>query len=531
MKCVLVVALFVLLVVEAAAGFQSSTEQYLARVGNNQYPNRGNSPSSSRSGAGSNDGGGGSVTPAADPSDQESRAAAILSDYLAKSHEEKLGAVADVEQTKNAEIRALRDEITELRRNVPASTSIVMTNNNSVNHKALEDMNKEELVNKVVLYQNWMRQYMVDAQEQKYRAVQAAEDAARKKWAEAMMLLPPAAAAANTGPAANQSPLYAARSAAVSMAGEAGKSRWGDMEVQRVTDQSFSTVTRQPKIFAVNGATAPAAPFHGVPLTSVPPPTAPVVPVPPEVAAADHGLRADGGVSGLSLAERVYFGAAAAAPLPASASTPGLATAAMHFESLYTQRNTKVVQAAKMQKARWGAQEVERVQNILTATATATTTTTTRDAVAVNNGATAPALPVHNTAAAAVSVPVPPEVAEADHGLRADGGVGGWTLAERVYLGATAAADTAPHLATSAVLATPSSSNVWYVQRNKKVLQAAKVDQSRWGPREVERVQTVVAAATPATTGSYRPAVNGASSLPPTSAVQINLGANIVAKK
>ena len=38
--------------------------------------------------------------------------------------------------------------------------------------------------------------------------------------------------------------------------------------------------------------------------------------------------------------------------------------------------------------------------------------------------------------APAAPVPVPPEVEEADHGLRADGGVGGPSLAQRVNLGA-----------------------------------------------------------------------------------------------
>ena len=41
------------------------------------------------------------------------------------------------------------------------------------------------------------------------------------------------------------------------------------------------------------------------------------------------------------------------------------------------------------------------------------------------------------TAAAAVAVAVPPEVEAADHGLRADGGVGGPSLAQRVNLGAS----------------------------------------------------------------------------------------------
>jgi hypothetical protein len=493
MKCLLLA----LLLLETAAGFQSVTELYLARVSNK---NRGTPQSLSITGYSS-------ATP------EEARAAA-LSEYLAKSHEEKLRAIKEVETKKNAEIDALKEEITELRQSIPTTSSIVMTNN-SVNTMALEDLTKEELMYKVVQYQNWIRQYMIDAQEQKMRAVQAAEDGAKKKWAEAMMLLNAASSTTvETTTISTQSPLYAARNVAVSKAAVAGKSRWGDMEVQRASGKAIPTAAEQPKVVTVNGATAHAVTVNGATASPAAAASAVSVSVPPEVAAADHGLRADGGVGGLTLAERVYFGAAASAPeltaAPASSAVPVLATTS-HLDILYAQRNMKVLEAAKAGKSRWGPQEVERVQNIAAAT---------------------PAFPAAAAPAApAISVPVPPEVAAADHGLRADGGVDGLTLAERIYFGFAA---TAPELSGAAaaaasstvpVLSAPSHLEVLYTQRNIKVLQAAKAGKSRWGPQEVERVQNIVAA-----TPSLPAAANGASFVP-TSEERINLGASIVARQ
>ena len=70
----------------------------------------------------------------------------------------------------------------------------------------------------------------------------------------------------------------------VSAAGKAGKSRWGEAEVQKSIELAG----------------------NALPWAS---PSVVVVAPTPEVEAADHGLRADGGVSGPSLAERVNLGA------------------------------------------------------------------------------------------------------------------------------------------------------------------------------------------------------------------------------
>jgi hypothetical protein len=334
-------------------------------------------------------------------------------------------------------------------------------------------MNKDELLAKVVQYQNFMRQYMIDAQEQKYRAVQAAQEAAQKKLTESMTLLgltsslsnsatelsnvspvtPPIYAARNTAvtkaAAAGQSrwgnmevqrvsndptapvslpitsasslsvvpvtatplpPLYAARSAAIAKAAAAGRSRWGSAEVQRVSsiaDLPTLNGARTASTMSVNGGSAPVMKTA----TVVPVHVSANVPVPSEVAEADHGLRSDGSVGGLTLAQRVYYGAA---PLS-------------------------------------------------------------------NN----------DVAPTSVIVPVPLEVAEADHGLRSDGSVGGLTLAERVYYGAAPIATTS----SSSLMRTTAVSELaedFYSSRNLNILKAAQAGHSRWGTQEIERVSNIV---------------------------------------
>jgi hypothetical protein len=149
------------------------------------------------------------------------------------------------------------------------------------------------------------------------------------------------------------------------------------------------------------------------------------------------------------------------------------------------------------------------------------------------NGAVS--VPTMNTEVSTpIIVPVPPEVAEADHGLRSDGSIGGWTLAERIYFGATAApATTAPATTTttssttvSPVSSTTNPMEVLYQKRNIKVVQAAKAGRSnRWGDQEVERVSNIVAA----TMGQIPNANTAVSSGQP--AQRVNFGASILGQQ
>uniref|UniRef100_A0A7S1Z322 Uncharacterized protein n=1 Tax=Trieres chinensis TaxID=1514140 RepID=A0A7S1Z322_TRICV len=323
------------------------------------------------------------------PTPEES--AKALTDYMSKSHEAKLQAVKAAEEKAATEIRGLKSQIEELE--IERASSIVQSSPPA----ALVEGSREDLANKLVAYQKFMADYIVKAQDQKVKAVRAAEEAAEKRFKDQLLLLGGSATAPAAAPAENK--VFADRSAKVSAAAKAGKSRWGDSENQKASQKVGVVGTVPPN------QAAPASSFE----TPAPEPvvTVPVVevPVPEEVAAADHGLRADGGVGGLTLAERIHFGANASGAPAAAVAAP----AASKGPTLFDMRNAKVSAAAAAGKSRWGEREVRKAMDLARALPAA------------------PSTPV---------IEVSPEVQAADHGLRADGGVGGPTLAERVNLGA-----------------------------------------------------------------------------------------------
>mmetsp|Transcript_20802 Transcript_20802/g.23586 ORF Transcript_20802/g.23586 Transcript_20802/m.23586 type:complete len:344 (-) Transcript_20802:269-1300(-) len=293
-----------------------------------------------------------------------------LTEYMSKSHEEKLKAIKKLEDEKNSEIKALKDELAAAKSegSIVVSTPEPMTG-------SIEDLSK-----KLLAYQSFMAEYIVKAQEEKYKAVKAAEAAASKKYEDKMsaFLLTGSSAPALT---TAESKSYVERNANLAAATKAGKSpRWGDKEVQRVT-----------------GIDAPKA--------SVIKPAEPSTdPVSLEtIAAADHGLRADGGVGGLTLAERLTSSAAEPSNVVA---IPVTSTNLSYFD----QRSAYIANAAKSGKqTRWGSMEENKCVEFAS------------NALPAANGQV---------------VEVTPEIAAADHGLRSDGGVGGPSLAERVNLGA-----------------------------------------------------------------------------------------------
>jgi len=407
-------------------------------------------------------------------------AAAALSEYMAKAHEEKLRALKEVETRKAIEIQALKDQIDELKRqgfgssgaaallasSTPSSSPPQLAVSAS-GQQDLSSLTKDQLVDKLLQYQQFMQNYIVKAQEQKVLAVAAAEGAVRKKFEDRLALLG-SGSAAPPPPAAAQgsSSLYGSRSSAVAAAAAAGKSRWGDMEVQRAAASAYTS----------NVASTTSAP-------------------PPEVEAADHGLRADGGVGGPSLAERVALGsnigaAIAAASAQQQQQSPSSASAlATPSSPVYQQRNNRVLAAAAAGKTRWGPKEVERIKG-----GSGTATAAANNVFDVNGAA---AVEVAAPSQRIVTV-VPPEVEAADHGLRADGGVGGPSLAERVALGAGLGASTTPVAASPVVVsppggrvavAAPVGSHPLYQQRNAHVLASAAAGKSRWGSMEVQRLQ------------------------------------------
>lgn len=298
------------------------------------------------------------------PTPEES--AAQLTAYMAKAHEEKIKLLKELEEKKNAEIKELKAKVES------ASSSALVA-------PAAASGDAAELSKKLASYQKFMANYIVKAQEDKARAVREAEIAIAKKYQEKLnaFMLGPAEGSAPA--AAKEEPkLFKERNAKIAAAAAAGKSRWGDAEVQKAGAKppSANVMTAASTGTDSTGPTADAA---------------------EKVAVADHGMRADGGVSGPSLAERVMNGASA----PVAVSTSN---------ALFDKRNARIAAAEKAGKqTRWGGLEVSKAIEFTNALPAA--------------GATAP-------------VVVTPEIEAADHGLRADGGVSGPSLAERVNLGA-----------------------------------------------------------------------------------------------
>lgn len=132
-------------------------------------------------------------------------------------------------------IKALKAEVQELKSNpaLPAATSAAPLSNASASDAEL----------KLASYQKFMEDYIVNAQTQKLMAVKEAELKAEKKFQERLeKLLATSGVAlpASGDVGAPELSLYQMRNLKVAAAGEAGKSRWGSMEVQKAIENAKS---------------------------------------------------------------------------------------------------------------------------------------------------------------------------------------------------------------------------------------------------------------------------------------------------
>jgi hypothetical protein len=368
-------------------------------------------------------------------------------------------------------LQTLKSEVTELKEeiaSVPKESAVVLSTPPTPGAD-LSNMTTEQLRAKLVQYQDFMAKYIVQAQHQKMKAVQAAEAATAAKYEEKIKFLlagaPPSDSSSTTAPAPKiesaETKLYDTRSATVAAAGKAGKSRWGDKEVAKVkiTEGDVKTDALNGTKM-VNGVAETATAPIGLPgsdvfdkrnqkiaaagkagksrwgeaevkkateTASAPSlSSAPAAPVTKEIEEADHGLRNDGGVGGPSLAERVNLGQqlftgsdAATATAPPAAEIAQAATLAP--PSVYDLRNARIARAAAAGKSRWGTAENSK----------ATDLTVASNALSGSQ----PAAVAVSAAAKQPEIVSTPEIEAADHGLRNDGGVGGPSLAERVNLG------------------------------------------------------------------------------------------------
>ncbi|KAL9181692.1 hypothetical protein ACHAXT_012035 [Thalassiosira profunda] len=182
-----------------------------------------------------------------------------LSDYMAKSHEEKLRAVKDAEDKKNAEIEALKAEIQQLQSSSGLATTAAPA-------APLANVATADLEQKLASYQSFMAEYIVNAQTQKLLAVKEAELKAEKKFQERLEKLfaaggipLPVEGGAAGGGAAEGSSLYQLRNAQVVAAAAAGKSRWGALEVEKAKELLGSAPAAT---VASTTASATASPFE-----------------------------------------------------------------------------------------------------------------------------------------------------------------------------------------------------------------------------------------------------------------------------
>lgn len=362
------------------------------------------------------------------PSAEES--AQALTNYMAKAHEEKLKALKALELKKDAEIKALKEQIASA-----SSSSSAITLSNTKSSQSVE-----ELTAKLTSYQKFISNYIVKAQEDKAKAVKAAEAAITKKYEEklnVLMLNAASKSSSATGQISKSSGnvLFDGRNANVIAASKAGKSRWGDKEVQRIGgDVAAASVPTSKETLSVQNielslydkrnmliSKAAAAGKQsrwgkqeetkaidgssGLLLSSTSSETVIRAVNNVVIDAADHGLRNDGGVGGPSLSERVQMGTNV---LDRVVTTSGL-----DAPTLYDKRNMFISNAAKAGKqARWGTKEENRaIEKSLI-------------------------LPSSSSEESNVRIVTTPEIEAANHGLRNDGGVGGPSLAERVNLGA-----------------------------------------------------------------------------------------------
>ena len=179
---------------------------------------------------------------------------------------------------------------------------------------------------KITTYQTFIANYIVKAQEEKFRAVKAAEAAVEKKYQERLLVLT-AAAGGDVSPAAPQISdsqfLYFQRAQNLKGAAAVGKSRWGAAEIEKISKLNTGAITtkeiRQESSVSVAPVTFP--------------------------------------IGGLTLTDRLQLCAnnVPAAPL----STASLAAAE---KSLYDKPNARVVESAD--KSRWGEAEISKLKNL-----------------------------------------------------------------------------------------------------------------------------------------------------------------------
>lgn len=257
--------------------------------------------------------------------------AKAMSEYLVKSHEEKLKAVKEAEEKKENEIQGLRDEIETLK--TSQKDTAVLQHTGIVPAEG----SVEDLTTKLAAYQKFMADYVVRAQEQKLLSVKNAEAAIKKKYEEKFLLL------GKTSQPVAETPKIK------------GKASPAPSPVKEV--QNTVKIPDKP---AVEKKVAKAKPAEKKKAAADGPKTVTSIlnDIPKEIIEADHGLRADGGVVGPTLAERVMNGANLGTDNSPAANGE-------EKDDVFKKRNKHIVNAGKAGKSRWGEREIERCAELV----------------------------------------------------------------------------------------------------------------------------------------------------------------------
>eukprot|EP00934_Nitzschia_sp_Nitz4_P004488 Nitzschia sp. Nitz4//scaffold50_size126154//88557//90662//NITZ4_003694-RA/size126154-augustus-gene-0.9-mRNA-1//1//CDS//3329553725//4478//frame0 len=405
--------------------------------------------------------------------------AQVFQDYMAKAHEEKLKAIKFAEDQKKAEIERLKAEVQELKTKdkSPGAGTLV-----SVSGMSIEDMSKDQIVERLLSYQQFMAKYIVDSQEQKAQAVQAAQQSLKQQFASKLALL------ANdnvvmTTPATSDSTgassLFQQRNAMVVASASAGMSRWGDMEIAKAALAAGKPVPpAQPAKVVTNAVDVTSSPVAAAasskPVGSFVNFGASLVQGQGQAASAPSPAPAaakGGPVSGF-----VNFGAQLVGAAPVTPASKPAAASAPPTNDRFAARNSMVVAAANAGKSRWGDMEIEKAKS------GSTTSSSTSGAVEASTSSN-PRFDARNAMVVAA----------------ANAGKSRWGDME---------IEKAKSMASSSG-STAASSNPRFDARNAMVVAAANAGMSRWGDMEIEKAKSMASSS-----GSSAASVTSSSSNP-----------------
>jgi len=114
------------------------------------------------------------------PSPEDS--AKALTEYMAKSHAEKLKAIKIVEDKSKAEIDDLKAQIKELKAAAASLPANAVVGDSGEGSGTSSLSVEEDLAEKLAAYQTFISKYIVSSQEEKMKAVQAAQESTTSKF-------------------------------------------------------------------------------------------------------------------------------------------------------------------------------------------------------------------------------------------------------------------------------------------------------------------------------------------------------------